>query len=92
MFILDDSQWRGANSYPLGWALVHYLWKKKRDGFGQYMRTIAAWEDDVTHSMTEKQQLFEECFGKIDEDWEKEFLAYINGIQLRRSALPLGDP
>jgi len=42
----------------------------------------------VRLSLTEKQQQFEDCFGPIDEDFEKDFLKFMNSIQLRRSALP----
>lgn len=84
MYILAGT---GYN-YPSAWALTHYLWKKKRAGYAKFMQSVALQEDEVTLSLTEKQQQFEDCFGPIDEDFEKDFLKFINGIQLRRSALP----
>jgi len=84
MYIIGDV---GYN-YPCSWALTHFLWKKKRAGYAKFMQSIARQEADVRLSLTEKQQQFEDCFGPIDEDFEKDFLEFINGIQLRRSALP----
>ncbi len=87
MYIIGDV---GYN-YPCSWALTHFLWKKKRAGYAKFMQSIARQEADVRLSLTEKQQQFEDCFGPIDEDFEKDFLEFINGIQLRRSALPPTD-
>jgi hypothetical protein len=88
MFIIDRASWRGGASYPPAWALTHYLWKKKRAGYAEFMQSVALQEDDVPLTLTEKQKQFEDCFGPIDEDFERDFLKFINGIQLRRSALP----
>ena len=88
MFIINRGAWRGGASYPPAWALTHYLWKKKRSGYAKFMQSVASQEAEVGLSLTEKQQQFEDCFGPIDEDFEEDFLKFINGIQLRRSALP----
>jgi hypothetical protein len=84
MFILNT----GDASYPPAWALTYYLWKERRAGYAKFMRKIAQFELGESHSLTEMQQIFEDCFGPIDEDFEKDLLDFLNSIQLRRSVLP----
>jgi len=90
LFIVDDSQWKGAESYSMGWAFAYYLFRKHRDGFATYLRIMAEREDDVTVGQTDRQKEFEDAFGtKIDEALEKDFIEFTNSLQLRRSVMPL---
>lgn len=86
LFIADDDQWK-PERYPHGWAMVHYLWKKKREQFAVFMRKMALREDDRVMSETEIQQEFEDIFGPADDKFHEDFLNYIFSIQFRRSAL-----
>lgn len=98
-FLIDNSMWRGYPSYSLGWALNHYLWKKKRTAYAKWMQHIAAAEDVVSFEgggklqgaetdLTVKLKTFEDIFGVVDEKWEKDFKDFIASIQLLRSELP----
>lgn len=87
-FVVDDRLWVGGASYPLGWALTHYLFHKKREGYARFMRIQAQRDDDVRISMKQKAQEFEDCFGEINEDWVKDFVSYIDSIPGRPSLIP----
>lgn len=77
-----------AADYPLGWALCHYLWRTKREGFSKFLKAISELEDDVTLTPTERQKMWENCFGPLTEEWERAFLKYIKEIPLRTDHLP----
>jgi hypothetical protein len=78
----------GAADYPLGWALCHYLWRTKKEGFAKFLKAISELEDDVTLNPTERQKMWEDAFGPLTEEWEKAFLKYLNEIPLRTDHLP----
>jgi hypothetical protein len=91
-FILHDSMWHagGAASYPIGWALVRYLYKTQREEFAEFMRLLAERENDrgVRVPITEKLGQLEEIFGKLDDEWIQGFKDYIGDMTLRTSVLP----
>lgn len=89
-FMLDDRVFLsgGGRYYPLGWALSQYLWNKKREAYGTWLKALSELGDRDEFSTTERQQLVEDTFGKIDESWIKDFIKYIDTIQLRSSLLP----
>jgi hypothetical protein len=88
LFIVDNNQWKGGVSYSLGWAIQHYLWKEKREGYIKFMRELAALTGDSEFGETELQKLFEDNFGKVDDAWTDKFHKYILTIPLKRSVLP----
>ncbi|MBW7906186.1 MAG: DUF1570 domain-containing protein [Phycisphaerae bacterium] len=83
-------QYSGAH-YSLGWAVVYYLRSKHEAGFAKYMLTVSQWEDDVHIDNTERQKLWEDSFGELNEKWIKDFAKFILGIQLRTDELPPDD-
>jgi len=89
-FMLHDALWFQGYNYPLGWALVHYLYKQNREAFAKFMRLMAQREDDwgVRVPLTEKLKQMEEIFGEIDEEWTQQFKDYISSIPMRESQLP----
>lgn len=89
-FLLDDAVFLrgGGQFYPLGWALTHFMWNKKRDAYGKWLHLLSELGDREEFSRTDRQQAFEDLFGKIDEKFQKDFLAYIDTIQLKASILP----
>lgn len=87
-FIVDDNNWRGGLSYSYGWALVHYLMRENKPKFAKFMQKMAAREDNVEWSETERQQEFEDIFGEIDEKYRKKFSDFVNDLPLKRSELP----
>lgn len=79
----------GFHDYVMGWALNYYLRKKHKEKYSEWMQLLAAQEDDwsVEIDTTTKLADFEGIFGKLDEDWVKQFLEYIGSIPLKRSAI-----
>lgn len=86
LFISDDNQWT-PSKYAHGWALNHFLYKKRREQYGAFMRMMSQREEDVELTATQQQQAFEDLFGPADDKFHTEFLEYISSIQFRRSAL-----
>lgn len=89
-FLLDDSIFLngGGTFYPLGWAVTHYLWTKKRAGYAKYLQAI--YENTVAerYSRTDRQKLIEDTLGKIDDEWIEDFVEYMKSLTLKRSILP----
>ncbi len=96
-FIIDNSMWthppKGgvAASYCLGWSLVYYLWKTHRLEYGKYCKAVYEREEDVEMSNSDREKEFENLFGRVDEEWIKNFYKFLDSLQLKRSLLPLGD-
>jgi hypothetical protein len=89
-FIVDNGVWLsgGGFFYPMGWAIVYYLWEEKRPGLVQYYHIITAREPGDTVSYTQRLREFEDCFGKVDKKWMEDFWDYIKAIPRRPSLLP----
>ena len=89
-FILDNNIFLrgGGSTYSLGWAMVHYFWKKQRDGYAEYMRIISQREPGFNISYTDREKEFEDCFGRVDEDWINEWYEFLDSLHLKRSVLP----
>lgn len=88
MFIIDNSQWRGFHSYQLGWCLVYYLWKKHRDGYARYLRSVFGREEGVTMTNTEREKEFEDIFGRVDEKWVQKLYDFLDTLHVKPSLLP----
>lgn len=91
IFIIDNGMWHGFESYQLGWAMVYYLYKKHRDGYGEYLRRVYGREEGYEMSMTEREKEFEDIFGRIDDEWVEHFYDFLATLQVRPSLLPPGD-
>ena len=89
-FLLDDMVFLrgGGNFYPLGWAVTHYMWHKKRDHYARWLQAIADLPNRDDFTATERQAILEDIFGEINEQWIKDFVAFIDTIQLKQSILP----
>jgi hypothetical protein len=89
-FILNDSVFLsgGGRYYPLGWALSHYMWHKKRDQYGKWLKALSELGDHDEFTDTDRQRLFEDIFGKFDDKWKKEWLDYLKSLQLNTRILP----
>lgn len=84
-FILQDNEgWPEA--YPQAWALTHYLWKKHRDKFADYMRKVAA-RGEKKQAAADRLIEFESIFGKLDDKWDQAFVKFIFDIPPSREAL-----
>lgn len=88
----------GFDAYVMGWALNYYLRKQFKEEYGEWMRLLAAQEDEWSvkgPDLTSKLADFEGIFGKLDEEFVKEFYDYIAAIPIRRSLIvefPAGRP
>lgn len=92
LFLIDNSYWWGSewgvfDSYQLGWAMVYYLWREHRAGYGKYLQKVFGREEPL--SMTEREAEFVECFGPLNEEWFKKFYDFLERLELRPS---LVDP
>ncbi len=88
-FVVDDRVWmNGQYDYPRGWAVVYYLWKRHRDGLGEYIQRIYDRPPLDYMNFTEKEAEFEDCFGRVDEDWIDDFYDFLKSLQVRQSRLP----
>lgn len=77
-----------AAEYPVSWALCHYLWKKDRKKFAQFLQAHAAFDEKHQMTSAEKQKIWEDAFGVVDEKWEKEFFKFMNSLTLKTDHLP----
>ena len=77
-------------SYPVSWALVYYLWKEHRAELANYYKVV--WERDENTALTEAERLaeFENIFGKLDDKFVEKLDKFLDGLQLKKSLLPLG--
>lgn len=90
-FVLDDMIFLrgGGTFYPLGWAMTQYLWNKKREEYARWLRALSEINDRETWDRTERQALFEDIFGEMNDEWVKKFVEYIDTITLQNSKLPV---
>lgn len=108
VFIIDTNDWFRwplGSSYPLGWAMVNYLYTRHRDGYGEYLRQVFGRDVGYESSETEREQEFFEIFlkgkGKRNRDgtyadltWEEfinDFYAFLDTLFVRKSGLPPDD-
>jgi hypothetical protein len=93
-FLFDDTVWFQNNwggqgpSYPLGWAMVYYLWKEHRESYGRYCQVVNDREDDVPTTITDHEKEFEDIFGHVDEKWIKDFYDFLDTLHVKKSLLP----
>ena len=88
LFIIDNGQWRGGPSYPLGWAMVYYLYTKKRPLYAKYLQTVFGRDENTRMTNTEREKEFEDLFGRVDDKWVEEFNKFLDGLQVKKSVLP----
>jgi hypothetical protein len=89
MFVVNNGVWHSGYYYPMGWALVYYLWEEHRAGLSRYYHIIAARDPGDAVSYTQREQEFEDCFGKIDKKWVDEWWKFIKELPLKKSLLPV---
>ena len=89
-FVLDNAIFLrcGGACYPIAWSLVNYFWHENREGYCRYMQTIASREPGMEVSYTEREKEFEDCFGRVDEEWVEAWYDYVDDLHLKRSVLP----
>ncbi len=85
-FLFDDARWGGAESYPLGWALNYYLYRKHRDKYALFMQRVAQYDSKEQPNATTRQQVFEDHFGPVDAKFKDNFIAFMESLQLKQSA------
>jgi len=85
--VMSDAM--GYHDYVMGWALNYYLRKEFKEEYGEWMRSLAARENNwaVRTSMAERLTAFEDCFGTLDEEWVSTMFEYIAAIPMRESAI-----
>jgi hypothetical protein len=94
LFLIDNAQWFGsewgvAESYNLGWCMVYYLWKEKRDGYAKYLQAVFGREEKLGPNELEAE--FVRCFGEVNEKWINDFYKFLDSLELRPSACAPSD-
>lgn len=84
-------KWPEGSSYPVGWSMVYYLWKEHRPELGKYYKTVLERDDNTIMSEADRLSEFENLFGRLDEKWVEDYNKFIDGLQLKKSLLPLGE-
>lgn len=88
-FVIINQLWYQGYNYPRGWAIVYYLWMQHREGLGKYVKKIHDREElGEEYTLTDREADFEECFGRLDQEWVDKFYAYLDGLTVRKSRLP----
>jgi hypothetical protein len=89
--IMSDEM--GFEDYVMGWAINYYLRKQFPEKYGVWMNILAARESNwaVRTTPTERLSQFENCFGKLDEEWVNKLKAFIADIPMREGAI-VKDP
>ncbi len=98
LFLIDNARWSNAagrgtvvDSYQLGWSMVYYLWKERREGYARYLQRVFGREEGETLTTTEREQELEECLGRIDDKWIEDYYKFLSTLQVRPSLLPPGE-
>lgn len=82
--IFDTRQANIENAYGQAWSLVHYLHRRKRVEFGDYLTVMAKRPVDRQYSAATELMLFEEVFGPVDDEFIKDWLDYILDLRVRQ--------
>ena len=86
-FLFDNRMWHGAgwstyDSYQLGWSMVYFLFKERREQYGEYLRAIYGREEEV--DVNQRAAEFEGIFGPVSE-WIDDYYAFLDSLALRPS-------
>ncbi|HOO16189.1 MAG: DUF1570 domain-containing protein [Phycisphaerae bacterium] len=92
LFVVRNEIWLQTGwYYPMGWALVYYLWEVKRPGLIEYYHIISSRDPGEAVSYSQREREFQDCFGTIDQKWVDDFWKYIMELPRKRSLLPPKD-
>ena len=88
LFLIDNAQWYNSDwgvaaSYPLGWAIVYYMWTEHRDGYAKYLQKVFGREEVLDRTQRERE--LQDCFGTLDDKWFKKFYEFLDSLELRPS-------
>ncbi len=89
MFMMNNALWYGGGgwgvgqSYCLGWSLVYYLYKERREELGAFCRRVFGRDTEMTISEVEADLV--DCFGELDEEWFEDYYDFMNDLVLRPS-------
>lgn len=86
-FLFDNRMWSGGgwtvyDSYQLGWSMVYYLFKERKDQYAEYLRKIYGRDEDMDTNQRAKE--FEDIFGPV-KDWIEDYYAFLDELYLRPS-------
>ena len=85
-FLADDEAWSGGRSYPLAWALTHYLREEHRAFLGALLRAVGAGRFPT--SAAEREPILSEWFGPFDAPWVARFYEATMRLPLDASTFP----
>jgi len=70
-FLADDEAWSGGRSYPLAWALAHYLREEHHAFLGTLLREVGA--GHFPTSAAEREPILSGWFGPFNAQWVARF-------------------
>ena len=71
--------------------MVYFLWKEHRAEFGKFCKAVCDRDDNTIMSEADRLAEFENIFGRLDEKWVEGYNTFVDGLQLKKSLLPLGE-
>ncbi|GJM24006.1 MAG: hypothetical protein DHS20C16_04210 [Phycisphaerae bacterium] len=81
--LFDTGKPNVGNAYAQAWSLVHYLHRRKREAFGDYLMVLAKRPTDRAYSAATELMIFEEVFGPVDDNFVKGWLDYCLDLRVR---------
>ncbi|MFN0136732.1 MAG: DUF1570 domain-containing protein [Phycisphaerae bacterium] len=93
--IMFDDGWFfqfGFLAYSFGWAMNHYLFRTQRENYAKWMQFLATREWGGEWEVADKQKVFEDIFGELNDDWKKKFTDWIASLELKTEHLPPDNP
>ena len=72
-----------SEGYAVSWALTNYLIRRKKKGLPKYIALIKDRDPTERFTPDEAVELFEECFGKLDERFQSKFRKYTMKLPYR---------
>ncbi len=82
--LFDTGRSNVENAYAQAWSLVHYLHRRKRVEFGDYLTVLARRPVDREYSPAMELMIFEKVFGKVDEAFVTDWLDFCLELRVRR--------
>lgn len=82
----------GFYAYAFGWAMNHYLYRTQPENYAKWMRFLATREWGEEWDVADKQRVFEEIFGEVNDEWKKKFVTWMSELELKTEHLPPDRP
>jgi len=79
---LDAAEMPAA--YAKAWALTHYLIREEKTGMQKYLLSLSQRKPMVGLTAEQRTQEFQDAFGKLPDEMERELVSYISRLRVSR--------